>query len=141
MKSTSNDSIVISFEGVAFYYNTGSVEVQATLSANGVVTVCYGEGEVNGRRLEENKEKRKRKKHGEDIEPDYYYEDYDYDYDTRFAAGIEGGENDPLFPNGPAVAYPLIGPYFDSNGIADEWPTNECYCFNPDTHEWEQGTV
>lgn len=36
----------------------------------------------------------------------------------RVSSRIEGGENDPLFPNGPAFAYPTPGTLFNGDGAA-----------------------
>lgn len=147
VKTLSNDSIVVSFEGVAFFSFTGSINAQATLSSNGAVTICYGEGELSRRKLRTEEELKKKYEGDPDFEPDYHYDykynDYNYDYKygdysigQTFAAGIEGGVNDDLFPIGPSVAYPLPGALFDSNGIASTWPTDRCYCFDPVTQDW-----
>ena len=104
VKPLSSDSIIISYESVAFFSNTGTVNVQATLSSDGSVSICFGVGD---------------------------------NVNNALASGIEGGENDELFPNGPAVVSPLPGFPFDSDGISFEWPSDRCYCFDPDTYVWE----
>ena len=104
VKNLSADSIMVSYENVAFHPNNGQVNVQVTLHALGSVSICFGSGDV---------------------------------VSNGIASGIEGGVNDELFPNGPPVAYPLPGFPFNSDGIAYEWPSNKCYCFDHETHEWE----
>jgi hypothetical protein len=41
-------SIVISWEDVAFYFNSGNANAQAELFENGAVNICYGEGDNAG---------------------------------------------------------------------------------------------
>jgi len=66
------------------------------------------------------------------------YGNEDTDIVPLFAAGIEGGAFDGLFPNGPKVAYTLPGePWNNSTGMTDEWPSNLCYCFNPIERKWD----
>jgi hypothetical protein len=104
------DSFLFSWENVAFSRDrisgdgVGNVNAQAELFANGAVNICYGQGDIAGK---------------------------------RFAAGIEGGVNDPYWTEG-AVQYPLPDDqFFSSDGITVIWPTNTCYCFTPG-EEWEQ---
>ena len=52
----------------------------------------------------------------------------------EMTAGIEAGVNDPLFPNGPALNYPLFG----KKGLTQSWPGGECFCFNPSSREWSK---
>jgi len=66
------------------------------------------------------------------------YGNEDTDILSSFAAGIEGGAYDALFPNGPKVAYTLPGePWNNSTGMTNEWPSKLCYCFNPIEQKWD----
>jgi hypothetical protein len=107
-KQTSLESMLISWEDVAFYCESdGSVNAQAELFANGAVRICFGDGEMGS------------------------------GSDELIISGIEGGgsEDDEIF-SGPEVVSPLPGLPFDDGGKSTEYPPSRCYCFDPDTMEW-----
>jgi hypothetical protein len=93
-------SIMVSWETFVFVNGIGAGNAQAELFADGAVNICYGSGTTAA------------------------------DFNNGFAAGIEGGTNDPYW-HGGAVAIPLNDQYFKSQGITSSWPTSECYCFTP----------
>ena len=107
-KQTSLESMLISWEDVAFYCESdGSVNAQAELFANGAVRICFGDGEMGS------------------------------GSDELIISGIEGGgsEDDEIF-SGPEVVSPLPGLPFDDGGKSTEYPPSRCYCFDPETMEW-----
>jgi hypothetical protein len=106
-KQTSLESMLISWEDVAFYEESdGSVNAQAELFANGAVRICFGDGEMGSGGGE------------------------------LIISGIEGGGFlDEIF-SGPEVVSPLPGHPFDDDGKSTEYPPSRCYCFDPDTMEW-----
>ena len=103
------NSIVISWEDVQFFsygYSDYYANAQAELFKDGSVQLCYGEGRL-------------------------YYDD-SCGATREMTAGIEAGVNDPLFPNGPALNYPLFG----KKGLTKRWPGGECFCFDPTSRKW-----
>ncbi len=100
----SEDSIVVSFEEVnlALASITNTANAQAQLFADGRVTVCFGESSFASNPCA-----------------------------MSLVSGIEGGVNDPSFPNGPIVGYTIPDIPFNIHGRSYKWPEPGCYLFVP----------
>ena len=108
----SASSIIISYEQVRFFPRVGSgINAQAHIFANGRVNICFGSGSIPPTTS---------------------------DIPNKIASGLEGGENDLVYGGSEgAIAAPLPGIPFDSDGLALVWPTaNSCYCFSPSSKTW-----
>ena len=108
-------SAIISYEQLPFYNDdypededSGFVNAQAHLFADGRVNICFGNGYITS--------------------------------GNRFAAGLEGGENDNVYGGSEgAIAAPLPGSPFDSVGSTTVFPpAGKCYCFSPSTKSFYQ---
>jgi len=96
-KRTSSDSMLISWENVKYYRSMGSF-----INAQALL---FSSGRVTIC-------------YGKGVIRERY---------DQIAAGIEGGVKDHLFPNGPAVAYPVT----NSDFLYPHPLPGTCYCFDP----------